>query len=392
MNVFTTNLQNAKDYSASINSTSNIVVPPFMDTTFKQNNNSSNQLQSHNESRQLNKNYHQTNQEQKQEQQENSTSFANSYLNCRFSSSSSSSGSCFSVNGDSSKQLRNVINQSNHYTASKHHTNNRAAPIASIHRLSSASSNGSLNYYNRSSNSNRNSNNHKSHHSTASSFANNMIAKLSAGGSLTARQAPSQNSAQSKRKRSKLLDILLNSNWSKQNQQASNIMKLNKILLVCDANFLDEKTGESPISLAISSSQINNLNSTSTSNHAISSSMLLTNTSLATSHFGSLTVTATATTTASTNPIISCPPQSASLFNLTAQSIGKGPITRHTLQQTNISDLSQSKAPLIERILLLLVKSGAQIDFRNSDGKTPLHIAAMKSNFWALKTLLELGE
>ena len=62
-----------------------------------------------------------------------------------------------------------------------------------------------------------------------------------------------------------------------------------------------------------------------------------------------------------------------------------------TLQQTSAADISQSKAPLVEKILLLLVKSGALIDFRNSDGRTPLHIAAMKSNFWAAKTLLNLG-
>lgn len=346
MNVITTSLQNAKDYS-SRNPTFNNVFKSQVDHKIQPNSQQQQQFDKSNFN-----NYH----------QQLSTSFAKSYLNPRLSlsnnscySSSGSSGSC----GRNITQLRNVINQPDHHqtTATNNHN---SAPIASIHRLSSASSSCSLN---------TNNNNNKSHQSAASSFANTMIAKLSAGGSLTARQTP-QNSAQSKRKRSKLLDILLNSNWSKQSQQSSNLMKLNKILLVCDANFLDEKTGESPISLAIGSSQINsNANNNGSTNQ--------------TSHFGSLS---------NHHPIISCPPQSASLFNLTAQSTGKAPITRHALQQTNISDLSQSKAPLIERILLLLVKSGALIDFKNSDGRTPLHAAAMKSNFWALKTLLELGK
>lgn len=350
MNVITTSSQNAKDY-ASRNSKFNNVLKSQVDHQIQAN---SQQQQQFDKSNSSNHHY-----------QQFSTSFAKSYLNPRLSlsnnscyssgSSSGGGGGC----GENITRLRNVINQSNYQATTNNHN---FAPIASIHRLSSASSSCSLN-------TTTTTNNNKSHHSTASRFANNMIAKLSAGGSLTARQTP-QNSAQSKRKRSKLLDILLNSNWSKQNQQSSNLMKLNKILLVCDANFLDEKTGESPISLAIGSSQINsNANNNGSTNQ--------------TSHFGSLS---------NHHPIISCPPQSASLFNITAQSTGKAPITRHALQQTNISDLSQSKAPLIERILLLLVKSGALIDFQNSDGRTPLHVAAMKSNFWALKTLLELGK
>lgn len=218
------------------------------------------------------------------------------------------------------------------------------------------------------------------------SLTNNMIAKLasstttaaagshkpSAAGqksSANTTAAPAaSSSSQCKRKRSKLLDLLLNTNWSKQSQQASNLMKLNKVLLVCDANFLDEKSGESPLSLAISSSQINATPTAAGAAPATSVNRL---------HLEG----------AKTN---GCP-LSASLFNLQFQH----PSTSHnqlSLQQTSAADISQSKAPLVERILLLLIKSGALIDFRNSDGRTPLHVAAMKSNFWALKTLLDLGE
>lgn len=179
-------------------------------------------------------------------------------------------------------------------------------------------------------------------------------------------QSNTQSAAQSKRKRAKLVDILLATNWSKQSQQVANLMKLNKTLLACDANFLDEKSGESPLSLAISSPQIHQ---------------------------------ATISVHNQQQPLLaaSCA-QSASLFNLQCQSASLsssglgGCMSQLMLQQTSKSEIIQSKASLIERILLLLVKSGAQIDFRNSDGRTPLHVAAIKSNFWALKTLLDLGK
>lgn len=192
------------------------------------------------------------------------------------------------------------------------------------------------------------------------------------------RLAPS-GSSQSKRKRAKLLDILLNSNWSKQSQQASNMMKLNKILLVCDGNFLDEKSGESPLSLAISSAQINS---------NFNGAHLLANQSIVGISSSSNSLLANAAT--------NCSQSNQSLFALQSatssnQAHNQGS-SQMMLQQTNVSELSHSKAPLIERLIILLAKFGARIDFRNSDGKTPLHVAAMKSNLWALKTLLELGK
>lgn len=200
-----------------------------------------------------------------------------------------------------------------------------------------------------------------------------MIAKLASGGSQKSSSSTttvtgvaaalalktSDSASQSKRKRTKLIDFLLNTNWSKQNQQANNLIKLNKILLGLDPNFLDEKTGESPLSLAINSQQINNPLSSASAYHSPTATLGCT--------------------------------QSASLFNIQNQN----PSISHnilTLRQTNVSDLSQSKAPLVERILLLLIKNGAKVDFRNDDSRTPLHVAAMKSNFWALKTLLDLGK
>jgi len=190
-----------------------------------------------------------------------------------------------------------------------------------------------------------------------------MIARLASGGSQkssTSSTAASTSASQSKRKRSKLLDLLLKSNWSKQSQQVNHLVQLNKALLNCDPNFLDDKTGESPISLAISSQQIN---SPLTSSHQSSGL---------------------------TSSTLGCT-QSASLFDIQSHH-NSSSHNQLTLKQTSSIDISQSKAPLVERILLLLIKNGARVDFRNGDSRTPLHIAAMKSNFWALRTLLDLGE
>lgn len=181
-------------------------------------------------------------------------------------------------------------------------------------------------------------------------------------------------SSQSKKKRAKILDLLLNTNWSKQSQQAGQLIKLNKLLLVCDPNFIDDKSGESPLSLLVGSQQINYTNTPSHHQLMMPPSLMVGQSSSYT--------------------------QSASLFNLQATCASTSSLllsshqqnSQMLLQQTNIADLAHSKAPLVERLILLFIKSGAQIDIRNTDGRTPLHIAAIKSNLWALKTLLDLGE
>lgn len=45
----------------------------------------------------------------------------------------------------------------------------------------------------------------------------------------------------------------------------------------------------------------------------------------------------------------------------------------------------------LQQIIVAIVNGGALLDFRNKDGRTALHVAVQKSNFVALKTLLDLG-
>lgn len=229
----------------------------------------------------------------------------------------------------------------------------------------------------------------------------------SASSKLKLLSARHQNPAQLKRKRAKLVDHLLNTNWAKKSAQSSNLIKLHKIVLLCqsDLNFLDEKTGLSPISLAISSQQINQYASKScadlnASDHlhepaaSDSSNQSILRGSLTKSRnsFNLFSGSGGNSSSSANNNNGSCP-QSASLFNLQAASILSASQLNPQANSLSVTDLSLSKAPLIERVLLLLIKSGAgHLDFRNSDGKTPLHLAAIKSNIWALKTLLELGE
>lgn len=217
-----------------------------------------------------------------------------------------------------------------------------------------------------------------------------------------------------RRKRPKLVEQLLNTNWSKASQQISNLSKFNRLLLISDLNILDEKSGQSPLSLVVSSTQINTLNhnssncqthnTTNSSNScpsSSSSSSLLSlgganqSSSIVSNNNNSIDDSSTSNhhihhdhhhQKISSNHQHN---QGASLLALQCQSSG---LNMNQILTTSVSDLINSKGPLVERIIQLMVKAGGRLDMRNVDGKTPLHIAASKSNFWALKTLLDLGK
>lgn len=55
------------------------------------------------------------------------------------------------------------------------------------------------------------------------------------------------------------------------------------------------------------------------------------------------------------------------------------------------SSLSISNSTTQQQIIVAIVNGGALLDFRTKDGRTALHVAVQKSNFIALKTLLDLG-
>ena len=106
---------------------------------------------------------------------------------------------------------------------------------------------------------------------------------------------PTSNATRKKRKRARLLEAVT----------AANAEKIAKCLTSCDPNFIDDNTGETPLSLSI----------------------------------------------------------------------------------TNVSQTTST----IQRVIVALINGGALIDFRTKDGRTALHCAVQKSNYVALKTLLDLG-
>lgn len=139
-----------------------------------------------------------------------------------------------------------------------------------------------------------------------------------------------------KRKRAKLVELLVNTSWQKASQVEKNLSKLRKLLASCDANFIDEQTGESLLSLAVSSSQLQ-------------------------------------------------PPENSLTLS--------GALLQPKLTPNQLSDSSNydQNTTAVERVLIILFRFGAKLDSKNKDSRTALHMAAIRSNFWALKTLLELG-
>lgn len=70
--------------------------------------------------------------------------------------------------------------------------------------------------------------------------------------------------------------------------------------------------------------------------------------------------------------------------NFVDESNGETPLSvAATCQSTTTS--------AVQRLIVALVNGGALLDFRTKDGRTALHCAVQKSNYVALKTLLDLG-
>ena len=66
------------------------------------------------------------------------------------------------------------------------------------------------------------------------------------------------------------------------------------------------------------------------------------------------------------------------------ESTGETPLSLAALSQ-------HSNTGTLQKIIVAIVNGGALIDFRTKDGRSALHVAVQKSNFVALKTLLDLG-
>ena len=70
--------------------------------------------------------------------------------------------------------------------------------------------------------------------------------------------------------------------------------------------------------------------------------------------------------------------------NFVDESGGETPLSCAAISQS-------STTSAVQRIIVCLVNGGALLDFRTKDGRTALHCAVQKSNYVALKTLLDLG-
>lgn len=75
--------------------------------------------------------------------------------------------------------------------------------------------------------------------------------------------------------------------------------------------------------------------------------------------------------------IVNCDP------NFVDEATGETPLS--------LASASQSANTNLQQIIVAIVNGGALLDFRTKDGRTALHVAVQKSNFVALKTLLDLG-
>lgn len=78
--------------------------------------------------------------------------------------------------------------------------------------------------------------------------------------------------------------------------------------------------------------------------------------------------------------IVNCDP------NFVDESSGDTPLSLAASATAN-----QQHQANLQQIIVAIVNGGALLDFRTKDGRTALHVAVQKSNFVALKTLLDLG-
>lgn len=81
--------------------------------------------------------------------------------------------------------------------------------------------------------------------------------------------------------------------------------------------------------------------------------------------------------------LVNCDP------NFVDETSGETPLSLAASQTLANNNTNANTA--LQQIIVAIVNGGALLDFRNKDGRTALHVAVQKSNFVALKTLLDLG-
>ena len=181
---------------------------------------------------------------------------------------------------------------------------------------------------------------------------------------------PTSTQTKKRRKRTRLLETIA----------AGNIEKVAKLVQNCDPNFVDELSGETPLTLACS------LHTTQTvATNALSQNLAngQSNSSQDTKHNltnGNL----------SGNEKERKKEKESKFFTLKSKS--DKPDVNNEDAHPYINPKNVFNPTVIQRLIVTLVNGGALLDFRAKEsGRTPLHVAVLKSNLIAIKTLLDLG-
>ena len=187
---------------------------------------------------------------------------------------------------------------------------------------------------------------------------------------------PTSTQTKKRRKRTRLLEAIA----------AGNVEKVAKQVQNCDPNFVDELSGETPLTLACS------LHTTQTVATSAALSQNLTNGQSGSTNFSQDAKSSTLQNgTGAAHEKDKKKDKESKFFTLKSSKSEKlDPNAEDAHPYINSKNVFNPA--IIQRLIVTLVNGGALLDFRSKEfGRTPLHVAVCKSNLIAIKTLLDLG-
>lgn len=188
---------------------------------------------------------------------------------------------------------------------------------------------------------------------------------------------PTSTQTKKRRKRTRLLEAIA----------AGNVEKVAKQVQNCDPNFVDELSGETPLTLACS------LHTTQTVATSAALNQNLTNgqSSQTNSSQDSKSSTLPNGTGSTGEKEKKKEKESSKFFTLKSSKTDKLDLNNEDAHPY-INPKNVFNPAVIQRLIVTIVNGGALLDFRcKESGRTPLHVAVCKSNLIAIKTLLDLG-